>query len=101
MRKQESLHGFQKARPKSLEMGAPFHDQTGFTSKLPSSMPPANYYKHRYEWWGRLVRAAFLKADYWHCSLKMGLVPKGHHNLEHALPNSRKYFLATFLRSDN
>lgn len=66
-----------------MEMGAPFHDQTGF-SKITLINAAANYYKHRYEWWDDWSGPPSSKPTIG-IVLKMGLVPKGHHNLEHAL----------------
>jgi hypothetical protein len=66
-----------------MEMGAPVHDPTGFR-KITLINAAANYYKHRYEWWDDWSGPPVSKPTI-DIVLKLGLDPKGHHNLEHAL----------------
>jgi hypothetical protein len=66
-----------------MEIGAPVHDPTGFR-KITLINAAANYYKHHYEWWDDWSGPPSSKATI-DIVVKLGLVPWGHHNLEHAL----------------
>jgi hypothetical protein len=66
-----------------MEMDAPVHHQTGFGT-ITLINAAANYYKHRYEWWEDWSGPTASKPTI-DIIVKLGLIPKGQRNLEHAL----------------